>query len=474
MSLEITPIPDDAVATLTPDPIAKGGIGRFAEQLRIGRITSEQATLAYLERIQALEPRLGAFQHVAAETALATARAMDALLASGTDLGPLMGVPIAVKDIFAVEGMPTTAGSDLDVSDLIGAEGSFVKALKRAGCVIVGKTKTVEFALGITGISAPKGTPWNPWDAETQRLPGGSSSGSAVAVAAGLCAYAVGSDTGGSVRVPAALCGIFGLKTTFSLWPTDGAFPLARHLDTIGLLTKSASDAAIIFGVLTGTPAPMPMPLRGLRLGRPDGYFFRDLDPEVEARTRKTLADLEEAGVEIVVIDVPEAAARETYFPVVLPTCLIAALGRDRFLAERDKMDPVVAMRAENGLEVKAAEHLRIEEQRVALCNSAAARFHGLDAWVSPTATLVAPPTSDVEDPQRGMQLTLGMTRNSQPANLLGLSAVSLPVQSDNASLPVGFQLMCPAHEDARALSVALAVERVTGMAATPPLDSFL
>lgn len=462
------------MTSLTPDPLADGGLSQFASQLRAGHITCEQATRAYLSRIEALDGRLNAFQHVAADSALATARAVDALLASGTDLGPLMGVPVAIKDIFAVEGMPTTAGSHLDVSDLIGAEGRFVKSLKRAGCVVLGKTRSVEFALGITGISTPQGTPWNPWDARTQRLTGGSSSGSAVATAAGLCAFAVGSDTGGSVRVPAALCGTFGLKTTFALWPVDGVFPLTPHLDTVGLLTKSAADASLAFSALGAEPAILPKPLHGLRLGRPAGYFFQKLAPEVEDRTRAALAALERAGAEITDIDVPEAAARERYFPVVLPTCLVAVLGRERFLAARDRMDPVVARRADLGLEAMAVDFVRLELERSALTRTAHERFQGLDAWISPTATVLPPPAADAEDPQRGMELTLGMTQNSQPSNYFNLSSVTLPIEGDTGSLPVGLQLMCPAGEDRRALSIALAVESVIGPGKAPPLEAFL
>jgi aspartyl-tRNA(Asn)/glutamyl-tRNA(Gln) amidotransferase subunit A len=237
---------------LPSDPFEPGGINTFGRRLRAGEITAEAATAACLGRIEALDGRLGAWQHVAPEEALAAARAIDRLLAAGTDLGPLMGVPVAVKDIFAVEGMPTTAGSRVDVSDLIGPEGSFVRSLRRAGCVILGKTKTVEFALGATGISQTRGTPWNPWDPQVHRIPGGSSSGSAVATAAGMCGFGIGSDTGGSVRLPATFCGIFGLKTTLGLWPVDGVFPLAPDLDTIGPLTRTAEDAAIVWATLCG------------------------------------------------------------------------------------------------------------------------------------------------------------------------------------------------------------------------------
>ena len=195
--------PTGAVVQLAPDPLESGGIAGYAEDLRAGRTTAVAATRAYLDRIAALDGRLGVFQHVAADQALAQADAIDKLLAAGTDLGPLMGVPIGVKDLLAVDGMPTTNGSLGDTADLTGCEGPFVRTLKQAGCIILGKTKTVEFALGATGINAARGTPWNPWDPSAHRCPGGSSSGSAVATAARLCAFAIGSDTGGSVRIPA-------------------------------------------------------------------------------------------------------------------------------------------------------------------------------------------------------------------------------------------------------------------------------
>jgi aspartyl-tRNA(Asn)/glutamyl-tRNA(Gln) amidotransferase subunit A len=460
---------------LVADPVAQGGIECFGRRLRGGEITSEQATAAYLSRIASLDRRLGAFQCVAADRALATAKAMDQLLANGVDLGPLMGVPIAVKDLFAVDGMPATAGSLLDVSDLIGGEGGFVKSLKKAGCVILGKTKTVEFALGITGASAPRGTPWNPWDEGTQRAPGGSSSGSAVAVASGLCAFAIGSDTGGSVRVPAALCGVFGLKTTFGLWPTDGVFPLAPHLDTIGLLTKSAKDAAIAFSVLTGQEPASPAYLGCLRFGRSDDYFFKNIDSSVATCTFAALSALERNGLQIVANEVPEAKEREHYFPVVLPASLIAMLGKERFLAGRDRMDPIVRARGEKGLDVLAADYLRLELRRKELSRAIGKRFCNLDAWISPTATVLPFPVTDLDDPQRSMALALGMTQNSQPVNYFDLCATTLPVQQQFGSpLPVGLQIICPAGAENCLLSIALAVEEVIGEGAVPSLGGFV
>jgi aspartyl-tRNA(Asn)/glutamyl-tRNA(Gln) amidotransferase subunit A len=459
---------------LVVDPIQKDGISGFAKRLRSGEITSEEATRAYLSRIEKLDPGLGAFQHVAAERAVATARAMDQLLATGVDLGPLMGVPVAVKDLFAVEGMPTTAGSKMEVGDIIGDEGSFVKRVKKAGCVILGKTKTVEFALGITGVSTPRGTPWNPWDARTQRMPAGSSSGSAVAVAAGLCAWAVGSDTGGSVRVPAALCGVFGLKTTFGLWPTDGVCPLAPNLDTIGLLTKSAADAALVFGALRGRKTVRPAHLASIRFGRSEGYFFKNLDPTVSACTSAALSALEKNGAQIVANEVPEAPERESYFPVALPVSLIAVLGRERFFSGRDEMDSLVRARAEKGLDVQASEYLRLELKRLRSASNITERFRNVDAWLSPTATILPLPVADLEDPQKAMTLTLGMTQNSQPANYLNLCAVTLPIHQLGSPLPVGLQVICPAKSEDRLLSIALAIENVIGKGSAPSLEGFL
>ena len=188
-------------------------------------------------------PKLRAFTFVDTERALARAKAIDRLLAAGIDLGPLMGVPIAVKDLFSVDGMPTTAGSDVDIADLVPPQGRFVDRLQRAGCVILGKTATTEFALG--GFNLRRPPPWNPCDPEVARMTGGSSHGSAVAMAAGLCAFSLGSDTGGSVRWPAALCGVVGYKATTDHWPQDGIFPLSRAMDSIGVFTRCVADAAL-------------------------------------------------------------------------------------------------------------------------------------------------------------------------------------------------------------------------------------
>lgn len=455
------------MSDLPVDPFAAGGLEAFAAEFRAGRVTSEAVTRAYLERIEKLDARLGAFESVAADSAIATARAMDALIKTGADLGPLMGVPIAIKDVFVISGMPAPrVGSNLELPDILGAsEAIFIQALRRAGCVFLGQTKAVELCLGITGHSSPRGTPWNPADMQQQRAPGGSSSGSGVAMGAGLCALAIGTDSGGSVRVPAAFNGMFGIKTTAGLWPTDGAFPLDPRVDSIGLITRTAKDAllafdtisSILFGYQYDTRPSMPR-LDRLCLGVPTNHFGDNLDVQIGDAFHRANERLRKSGCLLQDIVVPEAPERAGYFPVSMPASLLSILGKDRYLAQKDVMDPVIARRVESGLEAKAYEFLALEDKRTKSRASAARRFAGYDAWVSPTTADFPPLLSDLADPDKGLRLALGMTQNTQPANYLGLCAASLPLPVDG--LPIGYQLMGAPNNDRRLLEIAVEIEK--------------
>ena len=467
--------------TLPLDPIEPGGIAGFAHRLRACEITAETATRAYLERIEILDPHLDAYECVMADEALETARAVDRLLAAGTDLGPLMGVPVSVKDLFAIKGTPTTAGSNLDLADLIGAEGSFVGALRRAGCVILGKTRMPEFAMGSVGghgvVSFLRGAPRNPWDAKTHRAPGASSSGSGIAVAAGMCAFSIGTDTGGSVRGPAAMCGIFGLKTSPGLWPADGMLPQAPELDTIGPMTASAADAAVVFAALQRIPPLQAHPPRGLRLGKPTSHYYEELDAPVAACMTAALSALEDAGVTIVPIDVPEAAEPKRDFGAYVPANLLAVIGRERFLAERAAMDPLIAPRIGDGLDVMADHYIRLEWRRQELVRIAGERMRGLDGWVVPTAGMVAPPVDDIAGKDNATLMAEMATRKTHrrmSGNFFGLCATSTPIQQFGSDLPVALQVMCPAGHDDRALSIALTLEEVFGPPPRPDLGRFL
>ena len=238
--------------------------------LRRGAFTAETTVRAFLDRIAAENDVLDAFTFVDADGAIAAARAVDLHLKARTDLGPLMGVPVALKDLYAATGLPMTAGSRVDISDRTPREGSIVETLKRGGAIILGKTRTTEFAFGTYNPTHP--TPRNPCDRATYRMPGGSSSGSAVAQAAGLCAVAFGTDTGGSVRQPAALCGVAGFKATAGRLPMEGIFPLSPTFDSPGWFAHRAADLALVWQTLCGEPAARQRPMDTLVLGVPDAH----------------------------------------------------------------------------------------------------------------------------------------------------------------------------------------------------------
>ena len=457
--------------TYPNDPLADGGIAVFAENLRAGRTTISKVTRAYLDRIESLDAKLGAFQYVAKEQAMAAAEAMDKLLASGTDLGPLMGVPIGIKDIYAVDQMPTTNGSLFDASGITGSEGRFVTGLKQAGCIVLGKTKTVEFALGATGVNEARGTPWNPWDLAVHRMPGGSSSGSGVATAAGLCAFAMGSDTGGSVRIPACFNGIFGHKTSIGLLPTDGVFPLSPTLDTLGPLTRNAADAAIIHAIMTGSDIPAPAPLKGLRLGKPTKFFFDDLDPEVASCVELALKSLKDAGVEIVEVEIPDPNERDWVFPAIAPPEFLAAIGESDFHQALPNMDPVTGARAKKGLDITGMQHAAAIIRHNQLADLADDAFEGLDGWVSPTCTFLPMPLADLAE-AGAAEKSAQASRNTQPGNIFKLCAITTPVHQFGSPLPVGLQVMCRRGFDTHALSIGLALEAHFGPAAKPNLSS--
>lgn len=459
---------------MKPDPVAGLGLAGYARALREGRVSAVSAVQAYLQRIDALEPSLHAFEHIACESAMEAASAIDRLLASGTDLGPLMGVPVAVKDVLHVEGMPTRAGSDVDVSDLVGTEGEFVRMLRRAGCIILGKTQTVEFAIGSTGTNYRRGTPRNPCDPTVFRLPAGSSSGSAVAMAAGLCALAVGTDTGGSVRGPAAFCGVFGLKFGRDSASREGVFPMSRSFDSLGLLTASAADAILAWEALGGK-CLAAKPVLGLRLGRPRQYFFDGLAPEVASCTQRALEALAKAGVEIVDVDVPELEESDELYTAIARPELMASLGSSRFRLVRAQLNPDVAERIAEGLDSSSEAYLRASWRLQRLARRAQRGFDGFDAWVGPVKQHLPPAfTGRFESLSAERDLARLCAGPTRVANVFGLCASSQPIQRWGAPLPVGLQLLRPAGDESRLLAVALACEQVLGRPEPPDMRAYL
>lgn len=440
----------------------EGGLAAYSQRLRSGEITAAQVIGAALDRISASDEKHRAFVHVDAERAQTTARGIDALRAAGVDLGPLMGVPVAVKDLFAVEGMPTRAGSRLDLSHAIGPEGPLIGRLKRAGAIILGKARMVEFAAGAQNISHP--TPWNPADPDRHRSPGGSSNGSAVAVAAGFCPIAIGSDTGGSVRAPAALCGIVGSKASAQCFSMEGAFPLCPAMDSVGFFAQSAEDAALAHRSLTGGDPVRAFndSLAGMRLGVLPERVLSDLDPDVMEVYETTVRRLEQTGATLVALDWPDPAEIGQIgqiYAALVPSDLIATLGKERIEENRDVIDPVALDRLDRANVIPAHTYAALSRTRQALTRRAADRMAGLDAVIQPTSPVCAPLVDDVSDVAAAAAFTkraLGLTRL---ANVYGFTACSIPARSAEHGLPVGLDIAGPSGSDLATLDLARRVQ---------------
>ena len=276
---------------------------------------------------------------------------------------------------------------------------------------------------------------------------------------------------GDSVRIPAALCGIFGLKTSPGLWSTEGVLPLSPTFDTVGLLTRSAADAALVFEQLSDAHLPPAPDLTGLQFAEPANYE-PPMEPDVEAAFQAATDSLQASGVRFGTLEMAEAADRVEVFPVVLATELMDRFGAARFARDRDAIDPVVAKRMETGLETDRTRYDNAIARHAALKDIMSERLVGFDGWVSPTTAVVAPVTDAFEDIERGLQLTLGITCYTQPANLFGQCAVTLPLPSD--TLPIGFQVSASAGRDAELLAIALSLEAMFGRAEPRDMSDFL
>lgn len=455
--------------SLPPSPAGRGleAISQALRERRVGAVDLARDTLA---RIAVLEPRLQAFAHLDAPRAMAHAQAIDQLRASGVDLGPLMGVPVAVKDLYSVDGMPTTAGSRLDIQDLVPPQGSFVRTLLRAGCVLLGKTHTTEFALGGFNLDHPP--PWNPSDLRQRRMTGGSSHGSAVAMAAGLAGFTVGGDTGGSVRWPAALCGVVGYKASSSRYGGDGVFPLSPEMDSVGLFTQSARDAACVDAALHDRPLRPSPDIDSLTLAVPAHHFLDNLDAAVAQCFQEALRRLRNAGARIVDIEVPEAREIDEVFRSLVPADLLAFLGRERVDAQRDRLDPVAAERLLVAFGVQADDYVKMLARRRVVERLITERSRGVDAWVMPTVPVLPDPIDHYRSVADVAAWNRLATQNTRPGNLFGQCGLSLPIHHLGSPLPVGLQLCASRDRDEALLALSCSVEDLLGRPDAPALDT--
>ncbi|MFF1698166.1 amidase [Streptomyces sp. NPDC058257] len=420
-----------------------------------------------LARISAVDGRLGAYVTVAADTALAAAARAEREIAERGPLGPLHGIPMGLKDLIDAEGMPTTASSDVRSGHVADRDSHVAALLDAAGAVLLGKTHTHEFAYGLT---TPQTS--NAWD--HSRVAGGSSGGSAVAVAAGGATFALGTDTGGSIRVPAALNGVVGLKPTYGLVSRTGVTSLSWSLDHVGPLTRTVRDAALVLAATAGhdprDPASVPGPatdfleagdLRGLKVGVPRNYYFDRVMPEVEEAVRSAIGRLAELGAELVDVDIPMARyIHATQWGLMVPE---ATAYHERSLrTTADLYAPDVRILLEAGELISAGDYLRAQRARTMMRDSWARMFEGIDVLAAPTVPMTAAASGqDTVEWADGTveSVSDSYVRLSAPANITGVPALTLPVGRDRDGLPIGMQLMGRPFRDATVLRVGRAYE---------------
>ena len=407
----------------------------------------------HLSRLQSADAALGAFTHIAFEHAVAEAERLDRTVARSDPTMPLAGAAVAVKEVIAVDGQPTTAGSSLDVSDLAPPQGPFIRRLREAGAIVVGKTVSTEFALSYQNLTLK--TPLNPRFTDPH-TPGGSSSGSAAAVAAGLCDFAVGTDTGGSIRVPAAFCGVTGFKPGTEFWSRDGMIPLSRELDTIGLLTRSPADLATILESL-GHGVVARSPLASYKLGLPKAQFYDDLDPAVTAAVNDAIGRIVKTGAHLSRIVIPDHGELNSFAQVVNSATLVRYLGRDRVEAALDRVDPVTRLRFEAGLDADMFQVQSLMEARRGLANRVKSNLSHIDALITPTTPNLPIPLSSLSDAEAIVAWQAVTARNVRFANLFNFAAISIPLPGP---YPVGLQLMAPSGSESRLAGIAVAVQQ--------------
>jgi aspartyl-tRNA(Asn)/glutamyl-tRNA(Gln) amidotransferase subunit A len=460
-------------------------ITSLSARMRAGRLSPVTCVEAFLGRIDALDGRLHAFLRLLPERALAQAHAAESALKSGAELGMLSGIAYAAKDLFDVKGVPTTAGTRLLADNVAVHDSAVVSKLAAAGMTLLGKTHTVQFAYGAAGINHDQGTPHNPWH-PTPHAPGGSSSGSAVAVAAGLAPMALGTDTGGSVRVPAALCGIVGLKTTVGRISRAGVYPLCWTLDSVGPITRSVEDAAAVYQVLQGADTrdqstmgvSADDPLRGLkdgvkglRIAFGETLFFDDVDLEIEKAVREAGQVFRSLGAQVASVAVPEAAAAwsEAQRPLLIPA-EACAVNREFLDKHLDALDPVIGPRMLTGRTLSAPDYFALLRRYAELQQQVQWTLRDTDALIVPTTMAPAQPLAAIDASlQTYLDYNSRVHRNAGIGNILNLCAVSVPCGFTSEGLPIGLMIYAKPFAEQMALRVAYAYEQATPWHARHP-----
>ena len=441
-----------------------------ADALAAGDLTSEQLVETLLARIDRLEPRLGAFVDVYRDEALAEARAADLARRTGTAVGRFHGVPIALKDIIDIEGRITTGGSKVWESRVSPVTATLARRLMDAGAIVIGKTRTVEFAMGSWGTNRHMGTPWNPWDVDVHRAPGGSSSGSGVSVAARLVPWAIGTDTGGSVRLPAAWNGLTGLKVTLGRVSCHGVLPLAHTLDTPGPMCRTVEDALDLYLLIRGSdphdsltwhlPEDDPRVdlhrgVAGMRLARMPEHERGGVDRDVLAAYDASLATLSDLGASIVDVALPASLVPmgDTVGKIIAAEgyTWVGEIVDDDSLPVDDDIRP----RIRPGRDMPARAYIEAQRERAVLKQEFDAALSGVDALLTPATRTAAPVVADIDQSTTAAIFT-------RPINLVDCCALALPNGMTPGGLPLSLQIVCRGLRESTALRIGQAYQQAT------------
>ena len=462
---------------MSTDDLFHRPIPELSELLRSRQVSPVEVTAAFLDRIERVEPDVNAFITVARDEATRAAEQAEEEMAGGEYRGTMHGIPVGIKDLYDTAGIRTTSGSKIEGDRVPTADSAVVEGLKAAGAIIIGKLMMTEFAFGEQGRNAHYGDVRNPWD--LARMPGGSSTGSAASVAASECAASLGSDTGGSIRVPASLCGLVGLKPTYGLVSRRGMTPLSWSLDHAGPLARTVEGAAATLQAIAGhdprdpTSADMPVPnyverltgeVRGLRVGVLREYVWDLMDPEVEGFVRAALEQVSRLGVEIEEVSVPRLEDIGLVMSTLIPADA-AAVHREAVLKRGADYDPVTRNHIESGLFVTAADYSKANRLRALLNRDMAGVLERVDFLMVPTCPVTAPSYAAPVVTLGGEEFPSRMvlSRITRLFNPNGLPAVSVPCGFSSEGLPAGLQVVGRAFDDAGVLNLAFAYEQAAG-----------
>jgi aspartyl-tRNA(Asn)/glutamyl-tRNA(Gln) amidotransferase subunit A len=432
-------------------------IAETSEQLRRGEISPLDLVRDCLQEIDQLNPSLNAFITVTAESALAEAKQAEAEIRSGYWRGPLHGIPIGLKDLIDTAGVRTTAASAIFRDRVPTEDAEVVKKLRAAGAVFLGKQNLHEFAYGGSSLISHYGPVRNPVNPEF--IAGGSSGGSAAAVATGMCFASIGTDTAGSIREPASLCGVVGLKPTYGLVSTQGIIPLSTSLDHAGPIARSVEDAAIVLDAITERPSKYREGLRSnvtnLRIGIPRKYFFENIDSQILAAVEGAIQALVSLGCTIRELDLPVDEDRTVFLAES------HAYHRDKIASSPELYDSETLRRVRAGAEITGAEYKNAFNELQKLHREIVGRISEVDLLITPTTPVPAPRIFDLtKDITRLRPAEIVLLRNTRPMNVWSLPAISVPCGLTSEGLPIGLQIAAAPGQESKALRVAHAYER--------------